>query len=162
MARSKTIYNNQSGAAIRHLIGLLKSKGFKYNAQKFTVLQSEFERLTGLTKPPDLKFRAWMCFLYNTNSEHLPRIKKIRKPKKVKKVKRKDRYNEYLKSKEWAIFRQKAFEHYGRACTKCGSKNNLHVHHETYKNIFKEEIEDVTILCEPCHEEVHGRKFVYS
>lgn len=161
----RNIYTNRSGACIRRLIGFLKSKGFKYNAQKFTVLEAEFSKLTGLVRPPGLKFRRWICYLCNTNSPHLPITKTKRKPKKPKRVKKdKDRsqYHEYLKSKEWETFRQKALDFYGRDCTKCKSKQRLQVHHKTYKNIFKEELEDVTILCETCHEKVHGRKFVYS
>jgi hypothetical protein len=164
MAHKKSIYNNQSGAAIRRMIGFLKSKGYKYNAQKFDVLQVEFERLTGLKKPHDLKFRAWMCYLYNTGSPFLPKTKRFKKnkKKKVDKVKGKEAYHAYLRSKEWELFRQKAFDFYGRECKQCGSKHLLQVHHETYKNIFKEQLSDVTILCESCHEAVHGRKFVYS
>lgn len=137
MSKKKSIYKNKSSAAIRRLIGFLKSKGFNYQAQPFSILQTEFERLTGLIKPNKITFREWMCQLYNTESTFLPKGKGKKKVPKVKK-KRKDReaYQRYLKSSAWETFRQKAFDFYGRECKKCGCKNNLHVHHKTYKNLF--------------------------
>lgn len=43
-------------------------------------------------------------------------------------------------------------------CSRCGYKfyrAKLHVHHKTYKNIFKEEPEDLELICESCHEVEH-------
>lgn len=162
--QTAVVFRNQSGAAIRRMIGFLQSKGFIYRAQKFTVLQAEFEKLTGLQKPRNLMFRDWITYLYNTGCEFLPKVKrkfkkKASKPKKKKKGKRD--YNEYLKSAEWRAFRKQAFEFYGRECSECKGTDRLQVHHKHYKNIFNEKLEDVAILCEPCHEKVHGRKFVY-
>lgn len=145
------------------MIGFLKSKGFKYQAQPFKILQEEFERLTGLTKPVNLMFRDWITYLYNTGSEFLPLVKKPfkpkkqRPPKKSKKLNRRQEYENYIKSPEWRAFREKAFAYYGRECGSCGSRYSLHVHHKHYKNIFHEEIADVMILCEPCHMKVHNR-----
>jgi hypothetical protein len=65
-------------------------------------------------------------------------------------------YQEYLLSKEWKEFRKKAFEHYGRRCSKCQTTKNLQIHHLHYDNIFNEKLEDVKVLCKKHHEETHG------
>ena len=67
-----------------------------------------------------------------------------------------DKYKEYLLSPEWKEFRKKAFEHYGRKCSKCKRTKNLQVHHLHYKNIFNEQLTDVVILCRKHHELEHG------
>lgn len=67
-------------------------------------------------------------------------------------------YEQYLQSPEWREFRKKAFEHYGRKCSKCGTDKRLQVHHKTYDNIFHELLDDVMILCRTHHEEIHNIK----
>jgi len=39
-------------------------------------------------------------------------------------------YDRYLRSKSWQIKRQKFLAHYSCECALCGSKENLHVHHQ--------------------------------
>lgn len=70
---------------------------------------------------------------------------------------RREEYVSYINSLEWKAVRLKAFAHYGKKCTKCGSTNLLHVHHNTYKNFKHEEIEDLNILCEACHMALHNK-----
>lgn len=70
---------------------------------------------------------------------------------------RRDEYVDYINSSEWKAVRLKAFAHYGKKCTKCGSENLLHVHHNTYKNFKHEEIKDLNVLCEVCHMTLHDR-----
>lgn len=67
----------------------------------------------------------------------------------------KARYYAYLKSNQWREKREVALEMYGRVCGLCGSKHDLQVHHRTYKNIYKELMEDLMILCESCHSHHH-------
>lgn len=78
---------------------------------------------------------------------HLPR-------KKTKKFPRAE-YNKYLKSPEWKKKRELVFDTYGRTCSMCGSIHNLEIHHKHYKNLFKEKIKDLMVLCEPCHSKIH-------
>lgn len=137
--------------------------GFNYNGgNAHSILNKEFERLTGLTKPTGLKFRKWMGQLYKEGSpflKPLPPKKKStnnRSPKK-KKVDRRKQYIEYINSPEWRAFREKAFDFHGRNCATCGSKHDLHVHHKHYKTFMRETVGDVMILCEPCHMDVHAR-----
>ncbi len=65
-----------------------------------------------------------------------------------------EEYRAYLDSPEWRAKRLEALAFYGRRCRKCGeTRGVLHVHHLHYRNIFYEKMEDLTILCPPCHKE---------
>ena len=72
---------------------------------------------------------------------------------------RKRKYREYLRSDKWLNFRRKILKQRNR-CKKCGSKDNLQVHHRHYKNgrgsiLGRERSRDVEVLCERCHEREH-------
>lgn len=67
-----------------------------------------------------------------------------------------DKYKRYLLSDKWRKIRKKALEFYGNNCCKCGNKFNLQVHHRDYKNLYKENMIDLLVLCEPCHHEEHN------
>lgn len=98
-----------------------------------------------------------LAIMYNYNQK-----KKRKKKKRVQlkighgrnkpiTAKQKAQYYKYLQSSQWKAKRDVAMEMYGRACGLCGSRHDLQVHHRTYKNIFKELMEDLMILCESCH-----------
>lgn len=70
----------------------------------------------------------------------------------------KQEYCKYIKSKEWAKVRQLILKQ-RKVCEKCGTKSRLHIHHLTYVRLGKELPEDLVVLCRPCHEIAHGRKF---
>lgn len=70
---------------------------------------------------------------------------------------RQKKYRAYLMSPEWAAFRRLAYDHYGTECNKCGSKTNLNIHHHHYRNVFKETLADVVVLCKVCHGTIHGK-----
>lgn len=164
----KSIETNHCRAGLKRSIYFLSLNGYKYKGhESHKILQEQFEKITGLKKPAGIKFRKWMGELYRQESPFLPatpkrnKFAKYRKPKK-KKVDRRQEYESYIKGPIWRAFRERAFEFYGRSCAKCGSIHKLHVHHKHYKTLFNEGLGDVMILCEPCHEEEHGRKFIYS
>lgn len=78
---------------------------------------------------------------------------------KTTRVKKLD-YNEYLKSSKWRTFRKSIINDRGAACELCKNKaKRLDLHHKTYDRLFNEGPEDVILLCHPCHEKVHDRKF---
>jgi len=85
---------------------------------------------------------------------------RIFKPLKKKKVthKKKQEYYAYLRSPVWKEKRKFALQFYGNECGLCGNKHDLEIHHRTYKNIFKEPMEDLMILCETCHKRHHKNK----
>ncbi len=66
-------------------------------------------------------------------------------------------YTKYLQSKEWLEIRLDILTT-RKVCEKCGSKKKLQVHHKHYKNIFKEEPEDLELLCDKCHVNEHKHK----
>lgn len=65
-------------------------------------------------------------------------------------------YKDYLKSKEWSDIKVDLYLSRGKKCERCGSSKFLHVHHKHYRNIFKEEPQDLEILCSSCHRREHG------
>lgn len=64
-------------------------------------------------------------------------------------------YAAYLNSFDWARKREQAFAHHGRKCS-CGRKDMLVVHHLSYINLGDEPMEDLQVLCEDCHNIIHG------
>jgi len=80
------------------------------------------------------------------------------KPKRVtsngKKYSRKE-YEEYLKSDKWKRKREGALKRAYHKCQVCNFPNNLHVHHRTYENLYKEAAADLTVLCDRCHTVFH-------
>lgn len=67
-------------------------------------------------------------------------------------------YNEYLETDHWKILRIKKLKESGFQCQLCKSKENLNVHHITYENRGCEKDEDLMVLCNECHMEIHGIK----
>jgi hypothetical protein len=68
---------------------------------------------------------------------------------------RESEYQSYLSSPEWRALRKEALANAGHRCQVCNSPKALQVHHRTYKNIFHEEPEDLTVLCRDCHALFH-------
>jgi hypothetical protein len=66
-------------------------------------------------------------------------------------------YNDYLKTEHWRIFKENflASKSSKKKCYCCGNKNNLQIHHKTYKRIGFEKNADVIEVCDNCHRMVH-------
>ncbi|HBC93449.1 MAG TPA: hypothetical protein DCZ10_11305 [Pelotomaculum sp.] len=72
-------------------------------------------------------------------------------------------YYKYTGSEHWKQFRKAALEHYSYTCQMCGATNvKLDVHHKTYDTRGKETLEDVLVLCRPCHSKLHKDKGEYT
>lgn len=72
------------------------------------------------------------------------------------------KYNDYLRSPQWRQKRQQLFEQRGKCCERCGLDMgelgiSPDVHHKTYDNLFNEPLEDLEVLCRPCHKKHHGK-----
>ena len=70
-------------------------------------------------------------------------------------------YEEYLESDQWEDVKQRFIESElnEHACSICGiseEKAKLYLHHKTYKRIGCECLEDLMLLCKPCHDKLHG------
>jgi hypothetical protein len=66
-------------------------------------------------------------------------------------------YEEYLKTSEWLAKRQQVLER-DEGCRNCNAQENLEVHHRTYARRGYEDLRDLTVLCESCHEHFHQKK----
>lgn len=68
------------------------------------------------------------------------------------------RYNkhQYLISPEWEAKRKQALKAANYSCQLCKAETDLHVHHISYKNLFRENPEDLAALCSDCHTYIHS------
>jgi hypothetical protein len=76
-----------------------------------------------------------------------------------KKVRGGGSYLRYLAGKKWKAKRQEALNHYGHACTICGSKHGLQVHHLQYTMLGHEPMTHLNVLCAGCHGLEHEDKY---
>lgn len=70
-------------------------------------------------------------------------------------------YNDFLNTLYWKYIRFSVLKKHKFQCLFCGTKDNLQVHHRTYKNHgleHKEYIQDkdLIVVCEKCHNKIHG------
>lgn len=77
---------------------------------------------------------------------------------KKSKPKSKNKYKSYLRSKKWKAKKAAIFNERGKKCEDCGYEKGLHIHHLTYKRIYKERLSDLKILCSECHKKAHNIK----
>ena len=93
----------------------------------------------------------------NTYMLHVP-IMTVKKPNPVSKSIQELRslpYEKYLLTDHWQSIRRGALRKAAYKCQLCSVKNTLQVHHNTYDNLGCEKPEDVTVLCNGCHEKHH-------
>lgn len=64
-------------------------------------------------------------------------------------------YWEYIKTAHWQAIRAQAVERDGNRCRVCNSPDNLNVHHRSYERLGQELPDDLTTLCQSCHEMFH-------
>ncbi len=74
---------------------------------------------------------------------------------------RQRRYDKFMASVEWWIIRDAKLSIAGYRCEECNAEGPiLDVHHLTYDRFGGDErMTDLQVLCRPCHNRVHGRKF---
>lgn len=64
-------------------------------------------------------------------------------------------YKNYIKSEAWAEKREYALDYFGRFCMVCGTADQLQVHHKCYRNLGREDVHDLEVLCRGCHGNRH-------
>jgi len=75
----------------------------------------------------------------------------------VYKILGKVNYKEYLKSEHWQKVKSDALSRSNNHCQLCSKGNTpIHVHHNNYKNLYKETPSDVIALCAECHKKFHS------
>lgn len=68
-------------------------------------------------------------------------------------------YEKYLRSAAWSEKRTTRLRIDHGRCAICESDQDLNVHHLTYRNIMKEDVQqDLVTLCRPCHAMLHRIK----
>jgi hypothetical protein len=81
---------------------------------------------------------------------------------------KRDEYEKYLESPHWQECRKLKLDEQRDVvgynfCEKCGGrpeatrKTALNVHHLTYERLGNELLDDLQIICRPCHDKEHGR-----
>ena len=135
---------------------------FKYHAKLFLETSTTQKR----KYPEKIKNKQWNDMVRlkkKLDDVVLGAITVVFAPKKKKKdaINYREKYQEYLKSPHWQALRIKALDRDLYLCRICRSSKKLHVHHRSYKNkgLNGMEIEDLTTLCEKCHNlfHKHGR-----
>lgn len=69
----------------------------------------------------------------------------------------KTKYITYINSIEWKEKRKQVLDFRWSNCQACWNTGNLHIHHWTYKRLFKEKIADLFVLCSKCHKDLHDK-----
>jgi phage terminase large subunit GpA-like protein len=64
-------------------------------------------------------------------------------------------YKTYIKSPQWKAKCARYWALNGKKCQACGSRNKLHVHHNTYDRFKRELMSDLTGVCDSCHRRIH-------
>jgi hypothetical protein len=60
-------------------------------------------------------------------------------------------YQRYISSAKWARRKVAYYAKHPKICRACGSKEDVHLHHHTYRRLRHELDEDLVPLCEDCH-----------
>lgn len=63
-------------------------------------------------------------------------------------------YTTYMQSDAWKALRTQMIDTVGGLCERCDASEDtvtLEVHHLTYERLGREAIEDLQVLCPPCH-----------
>lgn len=69
----------------------------------------------------------------------------------------KEKYAAYLCSREWSEKKEAVKQRAGGKCERCFVNLIDAVHHLTYARKYKEELNDLQGICQPCHEFTHGK-----
>jgi 5-methylcytosine-specific restriction endonuclease McrA len=79
----------------------------------------------------------------------------------VRQKQQKAKRDAFMQSETWARIRQRKLTNALNRCERCGATDNrLYVSHKTYDRFGGDErTTDLQVLCKPCHERAHGRKF---
>jgi len=77
--------------------------------------------------------------------------------RRKKKYTKNKEYTAYINSKAWREKRKEKLS-IQNVCEICGSEENLHIHHNNYKNFKNEQMKDLNVVCEKCHSDIHKQR----
>lgn len=66
-------------------------------------------------------------------------------------------YRAYLDSPEWRFRRESVLKRDRHTCQACGNRRADHVHHLSYRYLFREPLFDLVAVCSFCHQQLHDR-----
>lgn len=64
-------------------------------------------------------------------------------------------FSGYITSQEWKKLRDNRLKIDNFCCVVCKNNKNLICHHITYERLYHEELTDLIILCNKCHNRIH-------
>lgn len=66
-------------------------------------------------------------------------------------------YSRYLGTRHWQEMRQRVAEESNYTCIRCNGifKTDYAIHHNSYKRLGKEKLEDLSFYCRRCHTIIH-------
>lgn len=67
-----------------------------------------------------------------------------------------EEYKRYIKSPQWAQRRAILISKRGGRCEVCGTAQQIKLHHAHYATLTKERTQDVRVLCQKHHLELHA------
>lgn len=73
-----------------------------------------------------------------------------------------DEYRAYLLTPHWTQIRNEAVSRTRGRCQLCNSPTKINVHHRTYERIGSELPEDLTVLCQRCHQYFHDHLGIWE
>ena len=139
---------------------------FSYGQQKIRQEEREFQNILHKLNPkPKKKNKLKHKIIKNSSLLLIPNkhykvkyfeVKHILKNINIQEIVKKLTYHDFLKTPYW-----KSVSSYMKGkfkkCCQCGSTKNLNVHHKNYNNLGKEHetLEDLILVCKPCHEKIH-------
>ena len=146
----------------------------KHNICYFCISDDSYEDLIGKPKIPVNKKHKQRCIgatkkgvqckVYTRHpsgfcKHHRSQIVSQEKIKPIERqdyvIGKKTEYEEYLASSEWKARRLLIISQHHGQCAICGEPSANVVHHNSYKRRGKENIQDLVLLCEACHNFVH-------
>jgi len=64
-------------------------------------------------------------------------------------------YRSYISSSAWTKRKTLYYKTHPKKCARCGSGDDIHLHHHTYDRLGAELDADLVAVCEPCHKLIH-------
>lgn len=72
------------------------------------------------------------------------------------------RYDDYLQTDRWKELAALVKDRAERRCVLCNSPEKLVAHHRTYERVGRERMQDLTCLCDPCHQTFHQHRKLWG
>ena len=110
-----------------------------------------------LAKVPDMEYENNITD-YNFFSSSISTLNEIQRPH-LQYL----NYYDYIKGAVWSNRRELYIDHYLGKCQLCGKKPiTLQLHHVNYNRVGVEALDDLKLICKPCHTRQHNEDYIDS